>query len=209
VTTEPTRQTTVNQTISTDSVTNIVTTYTTTVTTYTGSSVTTNNYSVTSTGGVSTASQSNASPPTTATSSAVTVNGPAGTTSTCTGTDCSHNPAAPAGSGTGGNGDGTGEGTFSGPGGGQLYDPVYPNGFAGVLASHPSPTNPISTWMTGLRDSWPSGGSCPSWSVSLSGLPHMAGSQPLTIPCNIWAYVRSILLVCSLFAAWRILMGGR
>lgn len=208
-TTEPTRTTVVNQSTSTDSTTNVTTTVTTTTTTYTGGTVVTNVYTVNN-GAVQSQTSTASTAPSVASSSALGTTGPGGTTKNCTGADCPNNPGAPAGSGNG-NGEGDGEGSFSGPGTGDgLYERKYPEGFAGVWDEHKATwdQSELFTWLRSLTDGWPSGGSCPSWSISLAGLPGLSGVGDLSVPCWIWPIIKALFIISALLAARRIIFGG-
>lgn len=203
-TTEPGRQTVVTEQTSTDPQTQVTTTVVTTTTTYTGGTVVTNVYNV-SNGTLTTSTSSTATPPTVASSSAVSSNGPGGTSTSCTGNDCRNNPLG------GGNGDGDGDGTFSGPGTGDgLYEAKYPDGIVGVWEQHKATwdQSDLFVWMSSLSDGWPSGGSCPSWTISLSGLPGLSGSGDLSVPCWIWPVIKAILIISALLAARRIIFEG-
>ena len=203
-TTEPGRQTVVTEQTSTDPQTQVTTTVVTTTTTYTGGTVVTNVYNV-SNGTLTTSTTSTATPPTVASSSAVSSNGPGGTSTSCTGNDCRNNPLG------GGNGGGNGDGTFSGPGTGDgLYEAKYPDGIVGVWEQHKATwdQSDLFVWMSSLSDGWPSGGSCPSWTISLSGLPGLSGSGDLSVPCWIWPVIKAILIISALLAARRIIFEG-
>lgn len=203
-TSEPGRQTVVTEQTYTDPQTQVTTTVVNTTTTYTGGTVVTNVYNV-SNGTLTTSTSSTATPPTVASSSAVSSNGPGGTSTSCTGNDCPNNPLG------GGNGDGDGDGTFSGPGTGDgLYEAKYPDGIVGVWEQHKATwdQSDLFVWMSSLSDGWPSGGSCPSWTISLSGLPGLSGSGDLSVPCWIWPVIKAILIISALLAARRIIFEG-
>ena len=138
-------------------------------------------------------------------------NCPAGTelmsNGACRTTDNGTNPG-----GEGGNEEGEEEGTFSGPGditdageSGSWWTPEYTDGFSGVWNANATDFSQtaIGSWLTSFNFS--DTGSCPSWTFDLS--PLMSGNATLDPPCYIWDYIRIIMIVTSLFAARKIIIG--
>lgn len=93
----------------------------------------------------------------------------------------------------------------------DLYERQFPDGFSGVWSDRKAELEATSLFslVSALTTGAPSGGTCPSWNLNLD-MPGvvMLGSHTLAPPCDVWPFVRAVLILTALFVARRLIFGG-
>jgi len=95
------------------------------------------------------------------------------------------------------------------PGMPDLYERKYPDGITGVwnekIAS--IKTSSLFALVPGLTPNLGDGG-CPTWTLHADVGVVDFGTYDVSIPCNVWAFIRIIIIVTALFLARRMIFGG-
>lgn len=88
----------------------------------------------------------------------------------------------------------------------SFYESKYPDGIAGVWASHSSALNQTAfiSSINSLTPGLGGVGSCPSWSFDVLSF----GSFNLEPPCQIWAFLRVFFIISTFFYARSLIFGG-
>lgn len=87
-----------------------------------------------------------------------------------------------------------------------FYTSKYPSSLSGLWETkktaftQTSFVSAINTLMPNIAN----GGTCPSWSLPM---PFGLSSQPLTMPCEIWGFLRIVFMITALFYARQIIFG--
>ncbi len=86
-----------------------------------------------------------------------------------------------------------------------LYTPRFPDGLIGVWNTRKTQLLDTSLFqiipsiMPDIAD-----GGCPQWSI-----PALYGGQwDMSIPCNVWYFIRLIIIITALLLARRLIFGG-
>lgn len=90
----------------------------------------------------------------------------------------------------------------------SFYEPIYPDGLQGVWNTHKAniDATPFVSMVGQLTSGAPQSGTCPSWSFDASALG--LGSHNLAPPCEVWPWIKWIVLITAAFAARAIIFGG-
>lgn len=95
------------------------------------------------------------------------------------------------------------------PGIPELYERKYPNGIKGVWDTKIDAIKQSSLFslVPGLTPNLGDGG-CPVWQIRLDVGVADFGMVDLSLPCNVWAFIRVCIIVTALFLARRLIFGG-
>lgn len=93
----------------------------------------------------------------------------------------------------------------------DFYEQKFPDGFAGSWSSRKSEleTTSLFSLVTAFASGAPSSGTCPSWSMNLN-MPGVVslGTHNLAPPCEVWPFIKAIMIITALFVARRLIFGG-
>lgn len=91
----------------------------------------------------------------------------------------------------------------------QLYERKYPDGLQGVwnTKSAAIKQSPLFSLASGMVPTIGDGG-CPQWSLPVDIGVIDFGVYDVSLPCNVWAFIRVVMLITSLFLVRRLIFGG-
>ncbi|ENO92577.1 hypothetical protein C662_11503 [Thauera sp. 28] len=93
----------------------------------------------------------------------------------------------------------------------DFYEQKYPDGFAGEWDGFKQRIDgsSLANFMRSLTNGIPSGGECPSWSLTFNfGAMGNFGTMVMQPPCIIWPFIKAVMILSALFVARRLVIGG-
>lgn len=91
----------------------------------------------------------------------------------------------------------------------ELYERKYPDGLKGVWDTKSAAImqSPLFSLASGMVPTIGDGG-CPQWSLAVDIGIIDFGVYDISLPCNVWAFVRIVILITALFLVRRLIFGG-
>lgn len=91
----------------------------------------------------------------------------------------------------------------------DLYERKYPDGLKGVWDTKSAAImqSPLFSLASGMVPTIGDGG-CPQWSLPVDIGIIDFGVYDISLPCNVWAFVRIVILITALFLVRRLIFGG-
>jgi hypothetical protein len=91
----------------------------------------------------------------------------------------------------------------------DLYERKYPDGIKGVWDTKSAAImqSPLFSLASGMVPTIGDGG-CPQWSLPVDIGIIDFGVYDISLPCNVWAFVRIVILITALFLVRRLIFGG-
>ncbi|NMG46950.1 hypothetical protein GO613_02380 [Azoarcus communis] len=93
----------------------------------------------------------------------------------------------------------------------DFYEQKYPDGFLGAWNARKAELQSTSLFslVTAFTSGAPAAGTCPSWSMNLN-MPGVVslGTHNLAPPCEVWPFIKAIMIITALFVARRLIFGG-
>lgn len=93
----------------------------------------------------------------------------------------------------------------------DFYEQKYPDGFAGEWDGFKQRIDgsSLANFMRSLTNGIPSGGECPSWSLTFNfGAMGNFGTMVMQPPCIVWPFIKAVMVLSALFVARRLVIGG-
>jgi hypothetical protein len=92
----------------------------------------------------------------------------------------------------------------------SLYEPKYPGGVSGVWSSKIAELrqSPLMSLPAQLAPNWGDSHGCPVWRINLDLGRWNFGERQVGLPCFVWSFIRTVMIIGALFLARALIFGG-